>query len=191
MIHHRFFRHIALGLCSFCFSVVSFADCVSTDISKCVGSSKELQLTIKARLQGITCNVSLGATSNSGSKSQSVTFDFGNVLRTGKKYTAYNTLSRYLYIIWGDCDETLNNTQITFNATTCTSDHKVACDGVQWAGIQIEDEGGSEVEFNKWNDLVLDKKALPWSARYILYLVETEGSSENYSQSIQVIVRYN
>lgn len=188
MIHHRIFRHVVLGLCSFCFSAVSFAACISADVSKCVGSSKEIQLTVKARLQEASCNVSTGS-SPGGEKS--LTFDFGNVLRSGLRYKTNDYLAQYLYIALKDCNDMFNKAQVTFNADTCTTDNKVACDGVHWAGVKIKDNSGSEVEFNKWNDLVLTTNTIPLWATYRLYLVETDGSSENYSQAIQIIVRYN
>ncbi|TKU40892.1 hypothetical protein FDX24_11350 [Citrobacter sp. wls716] len=189
MSHNRIYRHLAFGLFSFCFSAASFATCGNANVSKCVGSSKEIQLTVKARLQEASCNVSLGSSETGGEKS--LTFDFGNVLRSGLSYKINNYLAQYLYIALKDCNDMFNKAQITFNADTCTTDNKVACDGVHWAGVKIKDDSDSEVEFNKWNDLVLTTNTVPLSARYRLYLVKTDGSSENYSQAIQIIVRYN
>ena len=190
MIHHRSFRHVVLGLCSFCFSAVSFAACISADVSKCVGSSKEIQLTVKARLQEASCNVSLGA--KGGSEEKSLTFDFGNVLRSGLSYTDTRFRQQLIIYLIG-CNDMFNKkAEVNFNTETCTADNMVACDGVHWAGVKIEDGSNSSyVEFNKWNTLALSGNVQRYSASYTVYLVKTDGSAENYSQSIQVMVRYN
>lgn len=197
MIHKRIFRHLALGLFSFCFSAAAFAACESADVSKCIGSSKTVEVTFTATLETPSCNVSLGGESNLGGKSMTV--DFGQIIATdlGISSSGESRYVRPLGIFLTGCDNILHKALVTFSASVLPGGEERIVDETLNVSIGIKDRvSASFVTFNKERDITLTSSSEGYVAMYDVYFFRqfvslNEISSGYFEKSLQVIVRYN
>lgn len=197
MIHHRIFRHVVLGLCSFCFSAAAFADCLAkSDPLKCMGSTKTVDVTFTATLQTPSCNVSLGGESNLGGKS--LVIDFVQIIARDLDLNdeRYN---RPLGIFLTGCDNMLNKAKVTFSinsADLCSDPHKTCLGMGTMLGLKIKDRvKGDFITFNSERDMTLNSNGEGYFTIYDIYIMAAFGgatmSSGYFEESFQIIVRYN
>lgn len=197
MIHNQISRHLALGLFSFCFSAAAFAACESADMSKCIGSSKTVDVTFTATLENPSCNVSLGGESNQGGKSMTV--DFGQIIATDLGISAQGE-SRYvrpLGLFLTGCDNMLHKALVTFSAPVLPGLEDRIIDETSGVDIGIKDRvSASFVTFNKERDITLKSSSEGYVVMYDIYLFRhykslNQLSPGYFDKSFQVIVRYN
>lgn len=196
MIHNQILRHLALGLFSFCFSAAAFAACEVGDVSKCIGSSKTVDVTFTATLENPSCNVSLGGESNQGGKSMTV--DFGQIIATDLwQASSESRYVRPLGIFLTGCENMIFNIAVvTFSAPAddvCFIER--LCDKTLNMYITIKDRASASfVTFNQGRNMPLKSSGEGYVAMYDIYL-KALGSAANYAgyfnKSFQVIVRYS
>lgn len=195
MIHNQIFRHLALGLFSFCFSAAAFAACEAADVSKCIGSSKTVDVTFTATLENPSCNVSLAGESNLGGKSMTV--DFGQIIATDLGISAGGE-SRYvrpLGIFLTGCDNMLHKALVTFSAPVSSGYEDRIVDETLNVTLGIKDRvSASFITFNKERDIMLKSSDEGYVAMYDIYLFKLYLNALNlgyFDKSFQIIVRYN
>lgn len=195
MIHKRIFRHLAFGLFSFCFSAAAFAACESANVSRCMGSSKKVNVTFTATLATPSCNVSLGGESNLGGKSMTV--DFGQIIATdlGISSSGESRYVRPLGIFLTGCDNILHKVLVTFSAPVPSGYEDRIVDETLYVTIGIKDRvSASFVTFNKERDIILKSSDEGYVAMYDIYLFKQYVNNlkiGNLDKSFQIIVRYN
>ncbi len=195
MIHKRIFRHLALGLFSFCFSAAAFAACEYADVSRCIGSSNKVDVTFTATLQNPSCNVSLGGESNQGS--QSMTVDFGQIIATDLwQATSESRYVRPLGIFLTGCENlAFNKAVVTFSAPADDILRENLWDSTLHLGISIKARSSnSYIPFNQQHYMTLESSGEGYVEMYDIYF-NALGSDANYAgyfnKSFQVIVGYN
>ena len=196
MIHKQIFRYLALGLFSFCFSAAAFAACESADMSKCIGSSKTVDVTFTATFQTPSCNVSLGGESNLGGKSMTV--DFGQIIATdlGSSGSGESRYVRPLGLFLTGCDDMLHKALVTFSAPVLSGVEDRIIDETLNVTLGIKDRvSASFVTFNKERDITLKYSDAGYVAMYDIYLFKHYNNTLNLvgslDKSFQIIVRYN
>jgi len=190
MSHTRVFSQLVLALCLFCFSATRVAACDNADASRCVGSSKDAQVTFTARMQSPSCNVSLGGESNLGGQSMSI--DFGQV-RYEELTTKDERYSRPVGIFFTGCNSAFKNrAQVTFSVSDkCELD--TACNNLRTMGVRIKDRAIKDyITVNTVTDMTLTTGDAGFSAMYDFYLVKGRNYMPEMTLElpIQVMVQY-